>query len=252
MSRTGKCFDTVSSSESQFYNGNSCWDTTTGLLDFNSSGTADIPSCTWLTNIPAGVQGNTRTGATIRISQSHFRISVTPNPAADGGNNRLRIIIFTDHDSDGAYPDITELLGDNTASEDSTIPTTPRVNSFLNPGYFGRFSVHVDEEIVWTVRQVFGGEPSPATGTPNEPITFGYDYSRGEPQFERNSDLEWECKFDPLGPPDSTIVNSRNGHLFCVALYQMETIAAGIRSITFANPPQFELWSRIRYHDVPS
>lgn len=186
----------------------------------------------WLTDISESVNDNGRVGISVAAESLDLRVRITPQPSVIGYQH-LRMIVVADNECDGAAPAITDLLGD-TSGAATTVATGVEL-SFLQPAYFGRFSIIEDKN--W----ILYSSSTANTFTETQPHCLLH---------EAHHDLKghrimWDTS------DSSNIANARKGHIFMFFIYSnMVTAAGGLPTLTVANPPTISYTSRLRYRDA--
>lgn len=186
----------------------------------------------WITALTQGATDNDRIGFSIAAESLDLTLIVNPdNGASANGNNVLRVLMVADNECDGSTPQLAEILG-NAQQSDTTV-ATGFVASHLQPGFFGRFHVLMDEYWNWTF---------------NNAISF---YQTDKPFcHRRHFDLHdhrimWDMS------DSSAIANARKGHIFMYFIYQTCTTAVGgLPTLTTSNPPSIQYMARFRYRDA--
>lgn len=206
-----------------------------------SWGAGEIAS-EWLTQLAQGVTDNDRVGFTIAIQDLEFTLIINPDITI-GGHSVLRCIIVADNECDGVAPTLGEVLGNaggavGTGSTDTTI-ATGFVCSHLQPAYFSRFKVLLDEYWEWHIG--LGG----ATPTP-------IDYPATNKAFVHRRHIPMEGHRVQWDMTDlNALANTRKGHIFMFFLYQnVTTQTGGLLTQTTTNPPSIQYMMRFRYHDA--
>ena len=95
-----------------------------------------------LSGIPQGDKQTERQGNSIKAYNNHLRANITMNPSATAST--VRVILFSDRNSNGTVPSISDLL--QTAGGASAMVAQ------LNPDYAGiRFQVYMDRNINFSI-----------------------------------------------------------------------------------------------------
>lgn len=213
--------------------------TSNGNYDGSSAPTTSwssgINASEWLSAIAQGVTDNDRVGFSVAAESADLNLVVNPDISANAaGMNLLRIVIVADGECDGAFPVWTDVFG-NAQQTDTTVATGLAI-SHLQPAYFGRFKVLMDEHLHWDVTS----------------STSGINHPRTERGFviQRHFDLKdhrimWDMS-DSNGQ-----ANARKGHIFMLCFFQNVTTATGgLPTLFSSNPPSIQYSWRIRYRDA--
>lgn len=188
----------------------------------------------WLTDCAQGTTDNDRIGYTIACDSLDLSLVINPDITVTG-HAVLRWLIVADNECDGAYPTPAEVLG-NSQQSDTTI-ATGYVQSHLQPGYFGRFEVLMDETFEWFTDTI-------ATG-----ININFPTVKGL-VHRRHFDLKGHRVAWDMGDA-SAITDARRGHIFMFGFFQNNSVATGgLNTQNSTNPPNIQFNSRIRYKDV--
>lgn len=200
--------------------------------------TATSPNA-WVTaNWLSSAADNGRVGLSVAVESLDLRIKVTPQDTVVG-RKTLRLILCADNECDGTGPLITELLGD-TANAATTVLTGLEL-SFLQPAFFGRFNILMDEVITWY-----------CSSTSN---SFTSEHNGSQGHHERHFDMKghrimWDVS------DASAIANARKGHIFMFGIYSNQVTNAGglpnngaATTLTTADPPIVQYTARMRYTD---
>lgn len=189
----------------------------------------------WITDLSQGVTDNDRVGFSIAAESLDLSIIINPDVTL-AGHSVLRILLVADNECDGAYPTLAEILG-NATGTDVTIASGLPI-SHIQPAYFGRFHVYMDEYWDWW-----------STSSSGTPIIL---QTRTEKSLvhRRHFDLhDHRVLWDMTDA--SAIANARKGHLFLFFLYQNNSVATGgLNTQTTTNPPNIQFASRLRYRDA--
>lgn len=190
----------------------------------------------WLTSLQQGVTDNDRVGFSIAAESLDISMIINPDTnAGSQGQNVLRCVIVADNECDGAFPTLAEILGNAQQTDNSIVQGW--ILSHLQPGYFGRFRVLMDEYWSW---HSFGASTS-YTLTPESNKSW---------EHRRHFDLHdhrilWDMS------DGNAITNARKGHIFAFFFFQTVVVSAGgLPTITLTNPPAIQFMSRIRYKDA--
>lgn len=227
MSHELKYLDTPFSSASTFTAGTTGWNTDGIVIPG-----AAILSNGWLSNLSQGVGQSQRIGGQVQAYKLSIRFSVVPNGLSTGYTQLFRFCVFTDTESDGAYPLPSELYQYSGA-------TNPlNIFGFIELGFSKRFKVLVDKYLTLKPESYWNGSAA---------VTSGF---AGELWHEMNFDLDHTINWDTTG--SSAITNIRQGHIFFAAYYMNEITSAGVISTSLSNPPAFHGLARLRFKDTNS
>lgn len=187
----------------------------------------------WLTSLAQGVTDNDRVGFSIACESLDLTLIINPDTGAGAvGNQVLRWLIFADNECDGAFPTAAEVLG-NATGTDTTI-ATGLVTSHLQPGYFGRFHILMDEYWQWNM-----GTTGGVIANNDKPFCH-----------RRHFDLKGHRVLWDMSDA-SAIANARKGHIFMMAFYQSTTTnTGGLPVLVSTNPPSIQFMTRLRYKDA--
>lgn len=198
-----------------------------------SSWSSGIAGPIWLTALAQGATDNDRVGFSIAAESLDLSLCINPDTAAAAvGHNSLRVILVADNECDGSTPATSELLG-NSQQSDTSI-ATGYVLSHLQPAYFGRFNVLMDEIFDWHIS---------AAGIALDRVMKDFIHKRHFDLHDHR--VVWDMS------DASAIANARKGHIFLYFFYQAFTTASpGIPTISVANPPSIQYSARFRYRDA--
>lgn len=249
-----KCLDVSGSATATARTGgNSSWDTTNGYSQPSGSG-GNIPTAGWLSAVPNVVDSSpgsiapvitSRTGAVVIAEELNVTVNIVPD--VDGaGFGDLRILIVVDNESDGAYPDVADVLAEIGPSGAISVNTRPECR--LNPAYFARFHVLKDHFQQWTNQVYWNGSTAVNHGIMcDQPWVHHWDLT----SRLKSNPAGNKVRFNP-GTNTTLIGDARPGHIFMYAFWARRSISAGVVSQASTNPPAVMVESRLRFRDCPT
>lgn len=185
----------------------------------------------WITSISQGAGGQQRIGNAVTLESLFYRINVIPDTSETAGHiSRLRFLLVSDQECDGAAPSYVEVLGDQAGT---TSVATGEIMCPLQPAYFGRFRVLEDKIWTWTAGVAFN------TYTAHDNFLT----------HERFHDMKNHMvRWDPNN--GNAIANARRGHIFSYLFYENTVSAAGTVTVNTTNPPAVQVFYRLRFVDA--
>jgi len=184
----------------------------------------------WLTPFSQSVNDNGRIGIAVAAETLDLRVQITPDVTVTGVQH-IRMIVFSDNECDGAFPAVTDLLGDT--GQLATTVASGICMSFLQPAYFGRFKIIEDKN--WKI--VVPGSPNVFQDTQCHPLWHESHHNL------KKHRIMWDTT------DGNAIANARRGHIFVMFFYENIETTGGIGALLTTTPPAIHYTSRIRYVD---